>query len=91
MPPEMREKYGELSETNSKLQKVIDKLQEELDIITKEKTMLQQQIYANPVSIFEFTSSLRAYLHNEVLYAYVCFFTVETRSDKIGAKTARIR
>ncbi|XP_065205523.1 intraflagellar transport protein 74 homolog [Planococcus citri] len=47
MPPEMRQKYAELSDTNLKLQEVINRMQEELDTITKDKALFQQQLYNN--------------------------------------------
>lgn len=49
MSPEMRQSYAELSDTNLKLQEVINRMQEELDTIAKDKTLLQQQLYNNSV------------------------------------------
>lgn len=86
MPPEMREKYAELSDTNTKLQKVIDKLQEEVDSITKQKAILQQQIYASPVSRWN-AFFARLIINWSSLHF---FFTGETRSRQIGTKTSRI-
>ncbi|XP_065207394.1 intraflagellar transport protein 74 homolog [Planococcus citri] len=47
MPPEMQQKYAELSDTNLKLQEVINRMQEELDTITKDKALFQQQLCNN--------------------------------------------
>lgn len=49
MSPEMQEKYSTLSNQNTTLQKTIDSIQQELDAITKEKTLLEQQIASSPV------------------------------------------
>lgn len=54
MPPDLQEKYSELSNENVKLQKTIDKIQWELDAIIKEKSFLEQQIATAPVSKIKF-------------------------------------